>query len=46
MSFYKESYFNLAVENCQEAERQTVTSTTVQPEQPSLFDLMEQVEAI
>ena len=34
----KESYFNLAVENCRKAEKQAVQENT---EQPSLFDLLE-----
>lgn len=34
----KERYFNLAVENCRNAEKQASQENT---EQPSLFDLME-----
>ena len=35
----KESYFNLAVENCRKAEKQAAQDNT---EQPSLFDLLEE----
>lgn len=38
LEFCKESYFNLAVENCRKAEKQAAQDNT---EQPSLFDLLD-----